>query len=75
MQGLCEQDARGDFADGFIQIRGKDGEKFNAVFRAQGIRGIANCQFAFACGVTRTEFFAQAGANFRLLRLPSEPHA
>ena len=72
LQRLGQQHARGLLADRGIRIRGKNTEWFDAVFRRERSRLAADGQLSFRGRAARTNFFAQRGANFRLLRLPSE---
>ena len=69
-QRLGLQGSRGNLANGFIRIRGQDGEKLDAFGGFQGSGAAANCQLVFAGRLARVKFFPQTGANLRLLAAP-----
>jgi hypothetical protein len=71
-QRLGPENARSLLTDRRIRIRGKNTKRLDAIFRRKRSRLVANSEFSFRGRPTGTNFLQQCGANFRLLRLPSE---
>ena len=66
LQRLGQQHARSLLADGGIRIGGKNAERFDALFRRERRRLVADGKLSLRGRASGTNFFAQRGANFRL---------
>jgi len=71
-QRLGPENACRLLTDRRIRIRGKNAERLNAIFGRKRSRLVANGKFSFRGRPAGTNFLQQYGANFRLLRPPSE---
>jgi hypothetical protein len=58
----------GALGDGIVGVRRKNGQQLGAIFRGKRAAAGTYDEFPFGPGAPRADFFAEFGANGRLLR-------